>query len=173
MGSLFQAEIVAKQKLWIDVRFFEILGELCFNFIAFLKTWNILVGGFNPFEKICSSSWIISPNKRENEKIFETMQPSHKIRTWCFRNPTIHSHLHGMVPFTKKTDRKIHLRGGIFFGSMEPSHFHIQMQPQVEWLRPSWSWRFGIKMGEWLKVSKSQRDWRCNFGVQDTKSWWH
>ena len=32
------------------------------------KVLRNLVGGFNPFEKICSSNWIISPSRGENQQ---------------------------------------------------------------------------------------------------------
>ena len=52
-----------------------LLKDFCTNiwyvdFLVFLRWigYNLPVGGFNPFEKICSSNWIISPGKGEHKK---------------------------------------------------------------------------------------------------------
>ena len=147
LGSLFQAEIVAKQKLWIDVRFFEMFGELCLNFIAFLKTWNILVGGFNPFEKICSSICIISPNKRENKKSLpqfnlvikycwfvdgsEIPQSIPTCMGWCYlqKNRTVKS--------TSEVEFSL--------AAWSPRISTSKCNLKWSWLRPSWSWRLVLE----------------------------
>jgi len=62
--------------------------------------------------------------------------------------------------YKKKTDRKIHLRGGIFFGSMEPSHFHIQMQPKWSWLRPD------RDLGDWYKNGRMAKGVQKSAGLE-------
>ena len=57
-------------------------------------SWNlegILVGGFNPSEKICSSNWIMSPGRDETLKIFELPTPRYRFhfREDCFKTSGI------------------------------------------------------------------------------------
>ena len=47
-----------------------------------LEVYDILVGGFNPYEQKCSSDWIISPNSDENYK-------QNKTTTWYLQPFTI------------------------------------------------------------------------------------
>ena len=57
--------------------------------VSILDFWGVLVGGFNqPLGKICSSNWIISPNRGEHKNIPKNPDPS-KMAVLRTRTPAI------------------------------------------------------------------------------------